>query len=167
VAKILSAPQAYTLRPMKPFLLALAFATVSLEAQAPITVYVFTSAPASGFVDEASKHRADATKELTDKLRKKKSITVVEMREGADVVVEVKSAAIAAGALHSRVNPLGGGIKTSAQKEYHIETSLSVGDYSTPITAQATFTSIATGKIADDVEKWVKENRDRVLAVRK
>ncbi|HXI99495.1 MAG TPA: hypothetical protein VNG73_11180, partial [Gemmatimonadaceae bacterium] len=135
-------------------LVAISGLTINVTAQDPqVKVYVFTAPPAGGFVDEASKHRTETTKEIVSRLQsKKKTITVVTSKDAADVTLEVLSVELADGALQTRANAIGGGARTSAQKEYRVVTKLAVGDYLTPITHQAMFTNLAAGKIADDVD---------------
>lgn len=146
------------------------FASTAISGQGDrIRVYVSTAQPAGGFVDQDSKHRETTKKELASELKgKKKTIEVVDTAERADILIEVKSAGYADGAIETRANVLGGGVSSSPKKEYRAVVSLTVGEYSTDMTVQrGAFSTLAASRLADDIEKWIKDNRERVLAARK
>src|SRR3990167_5010115 len=71
---------------------ALVFSTAGLIAQDSVArVFVVLPQPsASGFVDAASKQYAEAHKAMITELkRKKKTLTLVDMREDANIVIEL------------------------------------------------------------------------------
>ena len=136
---------------------------IDASAQSPVRVFVAVPPNPSGFVDRAMKDRDATVKDLIGELkRKKKTLTVVDAESAADIIVELSSVAIVDGDLQTRANPVGGGATTSATKQYRGVAKLKVGEYATELTAQANFTFLVASHIAGDVDKWVKDNHDRL-----
>jgi hypothetical protein len=123
------------------------------EATKP-RIHVFTRGTTGGFLDKDSHKRDEILSELKAKLAAKPTLSVVEDKESADVLVEV-----------------------IGQEHYRSETTvkLTVGDYSTEITKKSRglvggggigATGWVAGQIANAVETWVKDNRDKLTARR-
>ncbi len=133
-----------------------------------VKVAVTTASDSSGFVDKAAKARTQAVKDITAQLqKKKKTIGVVESPADADVIVDVIVSEEAEGAAETKPNYLGGGVTTKNKKEWVVTAKLSLGDYSTELKKQAVFPVLAAAGVADQAEKWVKENLQSILAKRK
>ena len=147
-------------------LFSVVLATAAAAQESIVRVYVSTPSAAGEFVDKASKMRAETVATLVDRLKsKKKKIAVIDSLEAADVAVELTSVEIVDGAI--RTTPDIYGVKSEAQKVYRGVATLRVGDYTTEFTQQRMFTALVAAFLADDVEKWVKDNRDQIMARRK
>jgi len=138
------------------------------EATQDITVFVSAATDASGFV---SPDATDSAKDLSDALRKKKGLRLVDRKERADVWIRIDRRFTrnrdSGGRLEVDVDNATATIRQRPVEEGVLVATLSVGDYSTEVTAAAAWTwkSIA-GQLAKAVERWINENRERVLARR-
>jgi hypothetical protein len=136
-----------------------------------VRIYVFIKADPSGFVDADSKDRQDTLTDLRKALSKKKGLSVVDDPKAAGVSVEILGRGFEeTGGLNVR-SPLELGPDLKPNREMTIRSRLLVGDYETPIVAQnspgALFQSgrwqDLAGKLANQIEKWVKDNRSKLL----
>ncbi len=159
---------------MKQAFFALTFALVAASANAQARVYVYTAADSSGIVDDASKARADAVRDIVGKLRGKRAVTVVDDQGHADLTLEVLSRQFedVGAATASRI-PGTGVTQAYANKRAAIHArlrSLNV-DYSTEVVGGAPGTYLnawgsAAGDVAAKVEKFVRENKDKLTEAR-
>ena len=137
-------------------------------AQEPIRVYVFTAQPKGRVVDEETKQRVKATSILATHLgNREKTITVVQSKKEADVVVQVIISRPVAGDHQLAPDLLSGRMTITKTTEFLTAVKVSVGDVTRVISRQSVTDAVSTRLVADDVEKWIRENRERVLKSRK
>lgn len=128
--------------------------------EAPLKVYVFAG-DSSGFVQPDAR---DSAPDLTGALRGKRSVRVVDARESADVCVRVdrrfkrdSGSAIATGS-----GPM---VAAAAVEEQVVVATLIVGDYSTEVVGADWWSwKSAAGKLAGNIDKWLKENKQQIRA---
>lgn len=137
----------------------------------PVTVYVV--APVAGqFVDQAHKDRLDSTKDLLAQLaRFEKKWRVVTSREEAQVVLEVLGRGLEETSERSSTStpvPVLGQVQTSskARLAYIVTAKLTVGEYTTDVSGRSSSDGwrAAAYFVADNAEKWVKDNRANIPA---
>jgi len=134
---------------------ALLCATVASAQSPPVKVYLFT-APTSGFVDADSK-RVDSVKDVRRELEhKRKVLTLVDTREAADVVVEIL-----------RRSQSEFGVSGVLQNVVESELSVPAMGYSVSLKGgsglpQPPLWRTAAASLAGNIEKWIKDNRDKV-----
>jgi hypothetical protein len=153
---------------------ALSWITASAAAQsaddARVRVFVAERSPAAGgFVDKAAKDFDSTRKDLISELKRKdKTLVVVDRPDAADMRLELtESAIVTSDQLSSRRSAMTGNVTTSNVKQWRSVAVLIVDEYKTEFEASNNFQTMTASKIASDVEKWAKENRERVLAARK
>jgi len=159
---------------MKQVFFALTFALVAATAHAQARVYVYTNSDPSGIVDDAAKGRADVVRDIVGKLKGKRAVTVVGDQGHADLTLEILSRGYEdiGAATASRI-PGTGVTQAYSNKRAAIHArlrSLNV-DYSTEIVGGAPGTYLnawgsAAGDLAAKVEKFVKENKDKLVEAR-
>lgn len=130
------------------------------QTKEPIRLYLFT-AP-SEFVDQEFKNRRDATEDIRRQLQGKSDIQLVEPPAAADVTVEVLR--------RSREDDDRPSDQKNPSTLMLIKLRLSAGTYSTELTGDSkpSFTQrrSAARDAGNRVLKWVKDNRDRLIAAR-
>jgi len=132
----------------------------------PIPLFLTTPAAAGGFTDP-NKERADTLKDLTEALGGKKNVRLVPKREEAKLVVEVTDRGVR--------EDSGGFTKAFGGKNEvkRVHVKLTVGEYSTDIAGESAGGGFGGGpgrgawkkaayKVADQIEKWVEENRGQI-----
>jgi hypothetical protein len=141
------------------------------EQWAAIRVFVFAGSNPSGFVDPGHKDLTDSIADLKKALAQKKVITVVDEGEGADVMVEVTGRGYReSGGTTTYKTPLGQ-YATSKDMVATVRVTISAGDYSTTIDGlnDGRITNVwrtAANSAARQIEAWVRDNRDKLLARR-
>lgn len=129
-------------------------------AQDKIPVFVKSAATAGGFTDP-SKDRQDSVKDLLKKLKESKSVKPVNSEEEAVVILEVLDRET------KRESNLFG-----RQNKSYLTVRLTAGEYSTEFTGESGSKGVlkgygaAAGKVIDQLEAWVKLNRERLLSVK-
>ncbi len=137
-------------------------------AQEPLRVYVFTAQPKGGVVDEDTKQRVKATSILATHLgNRKKTITIVDSKKEADVVVQVITNRAVTGDQQLGPDLLSGRMTITKTTEFITIVKVSFGHVTRTISRQSVTDAVSTRLVADDVEKWIKENNERVLESRK
>ena len=148
------------------------FLSAHIAAAQPVRVYLFT-APAAQFVDQKSKGRADSLKDVRDRMKGKKTLQLVDSVEEADLSVEIIERVFQqTGNSTSTFKPYVG-VETTAESKPSIHVTLTAGTYSTELYGSqitvwgkgGVWRSAAEG-LASDVEKWVKENHEQLIAGR-
>jgi hypothetical protein len=146
------------------FLIAAIMSTVvfaSQKAEEKIPIFVKSAGSVGGFVDP-SKDRQDSLKDLVKKLKESDSVRPVESEKEALAVVEVLDRET-----KRETNVWG------RQNKSYLAVRLIVGEYSVEFTGESGSKGIfsgygaAAGKVVDQLEAWVKANRDRLLSLRK
>ena len=136
-------------------------AVASSQVPGKIPVFVKAAATAGGFSDP-SKERQDSVKDIQEKVRGSKVIAMAQSENEAVVIVEVL-----ARSTRRETNFWG------RQNKSRLEVRLTAGEYSTEFGADGgsagVFTGYgkAAGSIVKQMEKWVGENRERLLALKK
>jgi hypothetical protein len=129
-----------------------------------ISVFVSAGNPATGFVDPDSK---DSAKDLKQNLRKKKSIRLVEDQAKADVWVRVERRYKQGNGGQVAVQTSPTTAVAAAMEDQVVVATLIAGDYSTPLVGADWYSwGSAAGKLGGAIEKWVKENREQLIARR-
>lgn len=130
-------------------------------AQSTPRVYLAAVGPdASGFSAPGGKERAEVLKELTDELKKKKSMQVVASPEQADLTLEVTAAAIGPGNNSTTyLVPYTGSAHTANNKAWHATVELKAGAFKATLLGEGLYLGTAARVIAKDVDKWVIDNR--------
>lgn len=137
------------------------FASARAAAQDRIPIFVKTAATAGGFTDP-SKDRQDSMKDLLKKLKDSKSVRPVDSKEEAVAVLEVLDRET------KRESNLFG-----RQNKSSLTVRLTAGEYSVEFTGESGSKGLlkgygaAAGKVVDQLEAWVKANRDRLLSLKK
>jgi hypothetical protein len=128
-----------------------------------VPVYVVTTTE-GGFTNP-NKDVANSTKDLINSLKGKKALCVVDKKEGAAIVLEVL------GREKAQMTASWAG----SARDCTVAVKFTFGDFETTLTASAQGGTIssggawskAAGKVASQVEDWVKANRDKIDAARK
>lgn len=137
-----------------------------MGAQPPTKFPVFVRAAAdeSGFTDP-SKDRQDSVKDLTKKVKDSKLLTLAPSADQAVIVLEVLGRGT-----NREVNGWAA-VNGQAQNKSFLTVRLVAGQYSTELTGQSGSKGILTGhgaaagKVVDQLEEWVKANRERLTAL--
>jgi hypothetical protein len=128
-----------------------------------VTVYVFAGDPTSGFVSPDAR---DSARDLTGALAGKRVVRVVTEREKADIWVRID---------RRYLRPSGSAIATgnstmvaaSQVEEQVVCATLIIGQYATPIEGIDWWSwKSAAGKLAKNIDRWVKENGEQIRARR-
>ena len=141
------------------------FLCAAAQDQTVIPVFVKGEGAAGGFTDP-SKDRQDSIKDLLKKLKDSRAIRLVESESDAVVVLEVLSR-------ETKRETNAFALLGSRQNKSYLTVRLSAGEYSTEFTADGGSSGLVTGykkaagKIAKQLEEWVKANRDKLLALKK
>jgi hypothetical protein len=131
-----------------------------------IPVFVKAAASAGGFTDP-SKERQDSVKDIVEKVRGSKVLSVASSESEALLILEV----LARGT-HREVNGLAI-LSGTAQNKSRLEVRLTAGEYSTDFAADGGSSGVftgygkAAGSVVKQVEAWAKDNRQRLLAIKK
>src|SRR4051794_36907419 len=160
---------------MFAFLLFVAPCTFARET---LRLYVFTTPPAAGLVDEESKRRLDSVKDLVHSLEgHKKTIALVENAGDADVLIEVfgsgwvdtEETKTKAGVLFPPGVPIGvAHTRPVDRQKIGVRISVPRLQYTTEIESHvrtAIWKHLAND-VAEQINDWVKENRARLTTDR-
>ena len=159
-------------------LLAVLVFTAHASAQERIRVHVVPpAAAADGFVDDTLKGQQDSFADLTERLRKSKTVEVVDASAVADVTIEIRGRGWKeTGETSTKTIALppiaGGGFssRTSADGELQVAIVLRAGAYEKELSARGDHAirpwKAIADRLAGGIEKWVKENRATLLARR-
>ncbi len=105
---------------------------------------------------------ADIQKWYTEK--RKKTISVVEGKTLADVVVEVAAVQVAPGmTLAERTSGYLHGPRYDA---WTVRAKITAGTFTNEVAHQGQFPSLAAEGVADDIEKWTQTNRKQLVDAR-
>lgn len=143
----------------------------------PIRVYVFmkdaTPSPSTEFVDDSARRAAyplEVFTELMNRLRKKKSLAIVDNRASADVEIEMLSLHSSQTETKLTTRDPWGNLRTGPEYMFFgVDAKLTVGDYSTDISAVGTSGlfgdtfKAAARKAADKADEWISMNRAQLL----
>jgi hypothetical protein len=142
--------------------------------QAPppvIRLYVFTTVPPKSDKEKESeesdlKERIQAVQDITNWLKdkRKKTISIVDTKDAADVVVEVMAVQHAPGM--TLAERTAGYLHGPRYDTWTVRAKVSAGTFTTEVGKQGQFPALAAEMVADDVEKWAKDNRDNLVAAR-
>lgn len=139
----------------------------SSQAQPAQSVRVFVTSGdgSTDFVDPDAKSSAE---DVTANLRRRKGIVVADSEVGADMVVRVlrrsrgrsgRSLAIATSPTTAVAAPI---------LERVVVASIAVGEFAQEMNGAHTRSwGAASGKLADQIDAWIRENRARILERRK
>jgi len=133
---------------------------MNASAQTLVPVFVTSAGAQSGFTDP-NKQNVDTVKDLRDDLRGKKGIRVVDARDEAGIVLTVLSRDKAG---------LTAGMFGGAARDVNLHVKFAFKEFETEMTASAQGGTLgsggawgrAAGKIAKQVEEWVKANRQKL-----
>ena len=152
---------------MHTLLLTMLIAVGSFVAAQPpskIPVYVKSAADADGFTDP-SKDRQDSVKDLTKKVKDSKLLVLVPSADQAVIVLEVLGRGT-----NREVNGWAA-VNGQAQNKSFLTVKLTAGEFSTEFTGQSGSKGILTGhgaaagKVVDQLEDWVKANREKLVTL--
>ncbi len=121
-----------------------------------VAIYVFAQPSATGFTDVNQQQRAQSVADLTRELSKKKTLTVVDDPDRADLQIEVLENTLkATGNIQLR------GVWSTAKAERitAVHVALRVANYALEIEGRDKRPKRAAAAVADHVVKWVKDNR--------
>ena len=142
------------------------------SAQDLIRVHVVPPTAEGGFVDDTLKGQQDSFADLTERLRKSKTLTVVDDPAVADVTLEIRGRGWKATSITGDVITEKDVVLSPAARDLRKEVTivLKAGTYEKALSAQnsqvfGAWKAIA-GRLASDVEKWVKDNRTQLLSRR-
>ncbi len=158
--------------------LLLALGVAPALAQERIKVHVIAPEPAAeGFVDDTLKGQQDSFADLTERLQKTKSFEVVSDAGIADVTIEIRGRGwkeTGETRTETTIASVFGvpniSSRTSADTTKEATVVLKAGTYEKEFSARrdqmfGAWKAIA-GRLAGDIDKWVKENRATLLARR-
>jgi hypothetical protein len=135
-------------------------------------VFVFTSSPPEGIIDEGSKQRTDSVNDLRGALKNKRNLTVVDEKEAADVSIEVldrgwqdngktttKTTATKWTGIQSQTEP---------DQDMDLAVRLTAGSYETVLHSRPAgiVWRVHASEIAKKVDKWVRDNSAALLKLR-
>jgi hypothetical protein len=126
-----------------------------------VPVFVKSAGNDSGFTDP-SKDRQDSVKDLQRRLEKSKVVQLVPAENDAVAVIEILDRTT------TRETNLWG-----RQNKSSLVVRLHAGDYSTEFSGESGSKGVMTGygaaasRVADQVESWIKENRERLITARR
>jgi hypothetical protein len=141
--------------------------TAQTAAQDTVQVYVVASGEESGF---SSKGTSDSVADLTKALNKKKRLSVVGSKEGADIVVRVQSrdSHLETGGVNTYKDHKGKTqAYTTSKNERAVHATLEVGDFKLPLSGEGTTWTQASDRVAHAIDQWVNENLVRLIEKRK
>jgi hypothetical protein len=148
--------------------------TAGTPQQAPpqlIRLYVFTAGPppsARAGESEATdlKERIDATQDISAwlKNKRKKTISVVDKKDSADAIVEVVAVQHAPGM--TLTERTAGYLHGPRFDTWTVRARVTAGTFTNDVTHQGQFPALAAELVADDIEKWTRDNSDRLIAAR-
>lgn len=138
-----------------------AFATVVDESKPDIRIYVSAGEVKADFVDPATR---DSANDLRENLRKKRSLKVVDDQKIADVWIRVNRRFIqTSGSSNVLMTGSATGVATPINEAVILGT-LIVGDYNLEMVGSHRISwKAAAGNLAKQLEKWVNENRSRLI----
>jgi hypothetical protein len=125
-----------------------------------VPVFVKSAGTDGGFTDP-SKNRQDSMKDLQKRLEKSKVVRLVPSESEAVAIIEVLDRTT------TRETNLWG-----RQNRSSVAVRLHAGDYSTEFSGESGSKGVMTGygaaaaKVADQVESWIRENRERLMAAK-
>lgn len=131
-----------------------------------IGVFVRGAQGNSGFTDP-SKDRADSVKDLRNHILDSKVLFLSESPDGAAVVLDVL-----ARETRREVNGWTA-VSGGAQNKSYVTVRVRAGEFETELTGESGSKGMlkgygaAAGKVIDQLEKWARENRDRLLALQR
>ena len=129
-----------------------------------IPVFVRGGGSSSGFTDP-SKDRGDSVKDLQNNIRDSKVLTLAESPNDALVVLDV---------LHRETKKENNGwtaFSGTPQNKSYVTVKLRAGDFETELTGESGSKGMLKGygnaaaKVVDQLERWARENRDRLLGL--
>jgi len=136
----------------------LTFLFAAEKPQDKIAVFVKSGGSLGGLTDP-SKDRQDSIKDLLKKLKDSDSLRLVDSESDALAVLIVLDRGT------KRTSMIGG---MGAYDRMYLNVRLIAGDYSVEFTGESNNGySAAAGKVVKQLEAWVKDNRDRLLAPKK
>ena len=131
-----------------------------------VPVFVTSPSSAEGFTDP-SKDRQDSMKDLTKRIKDSKLLMVAQSAEQAVVILEVLGRGT-----NREVNGWAA-VNGQAQNKSFLTVILKAGSYTTELTGTSGSKGIMTGhgaaagKVIEQVEAWVKANRDKLAELKK
>jgi hypothetical protein len=137
-------------------------ATIGSAQGDKVAVFVKGAGQSGGFTDP-SKTRQDSLKDLQKKVKDSHELRLVDSEADATIVLEVLDRET------KRENTLLFG----RQNKSSLTVKLSAGEFSTEFSGESGSTGLMTGygkaagKIVDQVDSWVKNNREALSAVKK
>lgn len=142
----------------------------------PVRVFVFAADVAVGADASAAAGRADSVKDLQAALGKSSSLSVVDVRDQADVTIEVVSRGDEETGETVSVttsSPVSGAqhVDTTKEKDAVVRVKLTAGSdvlnmQGTGGGALTTRWRTAAGNAAKSIERWIKTNRARLVTAR-
>ena len=148
-------------------LVLIAAAAPTVAAAEPLQLFVFTNEVPSGSVDEQLKARRESLQDLVKTLsspRYAKTLTLVNSREGADVIIELVSRGETSTSVASNSTRAAGGVTASASRsstvtKQFLKFRISAGQQTHNLTTedQLPWTKMAE-RAAEDLVKWISEN---------
>jgi len=154
---------------MNTTLLVLALGTTLSAQSEPVTVYIVE--PTAQFVDTELQQRIDTTKDLKTIKWDKKLVRLVDAPEQATIVLEVLGRGVEAqNNSHHERSVITGQIQDKSYQDKVVRVKMTVGDYSTEIIGRSiqrdelsvTSWKSAAIRASNEVEKWVKTNREKL-----
>ena len=136
-------------------------------AEQPVLVFVKAAKPADGFVDPKDK-REDSVKDVQNRVRKTKGLTLIEEEGGADIVLVVAGRGVESERSGSIARPVGDAVVASPtyQNWLMLYVTLEMGSYRKEFSAGARFWGDAARFVGSDIGKWVAANRAQIIARR-
>ena len=145
----------------------IAAAASTVAAAEPLKMFVFSNEVPSGSVDEQLKTRRESLRDLVKTLsspRYEKTLTLVNSREGADVIIELVSRGETTTSVASSSTRAAGGATASASRsstmtKQFLKFRISAGQHTHNLTTedQLPWTKMAE-RAAEDLVKWISEN---------
>ena len=155
---------------MKKFFFAALTLLVATTASAQTRVYIYSTPDPSGLVDDAQRGKSNSVRDVTEKLKKSKTVTLVEDQGHADLSLEILSRGPEQTATATTLPTPGlRGAQTfgNARMVIHAKLTAQNVTYTTEITgfAPSTYPNAwreAASVLAGNLEKFVKNNRDKL-----
>jgi hypothetical protein len=145
----------------------LGLASSAIAADQPkVAVFVKAAGSADGFTDP-DKSRTDSVKNLRDKLKDEKWAQLVDSEDAAVILLEVLNRRTDLDQAHVVTAMVGG----FGQKHSTLTVRLTAGTFTTELSgtggASGVFSGYgkAAGKVVDELEKWVKDNSEKLHAI--
>lgn len=147
--------------PVLSFLLLFAGVATARQGDPRMPIFVRSAASVSGFTDP-DKARRDSTRDLQNAFRNARTVRLAESEEQAIILLEVLGR-------ETRREVNGYTFLTGqAQNKSVLMVRLTVGEFSTEFSADGGSSGMVTGygraakKVAEQVERWVRENNPRL-----